>query len=66
LDIDYGQLEMRVMCELSQDPGLIELFNSDTQDVFQDMAAHFKGNVTRNKAKQLSYGLIYGRCLLGD
>jgi len=60
IDADYSQLELRLMCELSGDPVLVELFNSDTKDVFEDMASYFKGDVTRTKAKHLCYGLIYG------
>lgn len=65
IDADYSQLELRLMCELSGDPVLVELFNSDTKDVFEDMASYFKSDgVTRTKAKHLCYGLIYGESIL--
>ena len=63
---DYDQIELRVVAHLSQDPGLIAMFASG-EDVHRSTAAAVfdvkPEKVTtdmRNKAKMVSYGLIYG------
>lgn len=63
---DYNQIELRVIAHLSQDPGLLEAFSMG-MDVHRNIAARVFGippsEVTptqRNRAKMVSYGLVYG------
>ncbi|WP_395105860.1 DNA polymerase I [Actinomadura sp. SCN-SB] len=71
LTADYGQLELRVMAHLSQDPTLIAAFASG-EDLHTTMAARVfgvaPGAVTadqRRKIKAMSYGLAYGLSAFG-
>jgi DNA polymerase-1 len=68
---DYGQLELRVMAHLSQDPILLAAFASG-EDLHTTMAAQVfevaPGGVTpqmRRKIKAMSYGLAYGLSAFG-
>ncbi|GAA2274937.1 DNA polymerase I [Actinomadura luteofluorescens] len=68
---DYGQLELRVMAHLSQDPTLLAAFESG-EDLHTTMAARVfgvaPGGVTpdmRRKIKAMSYGLAYGLSAFG-
>ncbi|MFF5258278.1 DNA polymerase I [Actinomadura viridis] len=68
---DYGQLELRVMAHLSQDPTLLAAFESG-EDLHTTMAARVFGvaadGVTpdmRRKIKAMSYGLAYGLSAFG-
>ncbi|MFG2248231.1 DNA polymerase I [Spirillospora sp. NPDC048823] len=68
---DYGQLELRVMAHLSQDPTLVAAFESG-EDLHTTMAAQVFGvapeAVTpdmRRKIKAMSYGLAYGLSAFG-
>jgi len=68
---DYSQIELRLMAHLSQDPNMIEAFNSNKdihaataskiyktpiEEVTQDM---------RRKAKTANFGIIYGISVFG-
>jgi DNA polymerase-1 len=71
LTADYGQLELRVMAHLSQDPTLLAAFESG-EDLHTTMAAQVfrvaPGAVTpdmRRKIKAMSYGLAYGLSAFG-
>jgi DNA polymerase-1 len=71
LTADYGQLELRVMAHLSQDPTLLEAFASG-EDLHATMAAQVfqvpPAAVTpdmRRKIKAMSYGLAYGLSAFG-
>ncbi|NXJ16099.1 DPOLQ polymerase, partial [Odontophorus gujanensis] len=66
LAADYSQLELRILAHLSRDCRLIEALNGGT-DVFKSIAAEWKmidseavGDSTRQQAKQICYGIIYG------
>ncbi|XP_048797373.1 DNA polymerase theta [Lagopus muta] len=66
LAADYCQLELRILAHLSRDCRLIEALNRGT-DVFKSIAAEWKmidseavGDSTRQQAKQICYGIIYG------
>ncbi|OXB76233.1 UNVERIFIED_CONTAM: hypothetical protein H355_014641 [Colinus virginianus] len=66
LAADYSQLELRILAHLSRDCRLIEALNRGT-DVFKSIAAEWKmidseavGDSTRQQAKQICYGIIYG------
>ncbi|WP_207929125.1 DNA polymerase I [Actinomadura sp. 6K520] len=71
LTADYGQLELRVMAHLSQDPTLLAAFESG-EDLHTTMAAQvFRVSpdaVTpgmRRRIKAMSYGLAYGLSAFG-
>uniref|UniRef100_A0A8B9ZAJ1 DNA polymerase theta n=1 Tax=Anas platyrhynchos TaxID=8839 RepID=A0A8B9ZAJ1_ANAPL len=66
LSADYSQLELRILAHLSHDCRLIEALNRGS-DVFKSIAAEWKmidpeavGDSTRQQAKQICYGIIYG------
>ncbi|OWK63873.1 DNA polymerase theta [Lonchura striata] len=66
LAADYSQLELRILAHLSCDCRLIQALNGGT-DVFKSIAAEWKmidpeavGERTRQQAKQICYGIIYG------
>ncbi|XP_064321650.1 DNA polymerase theta isoform X3 [Phalacrocorax carbo] len=66
LAADYSQLELRVLAHLSCDRRLVQALNRGT-DVFKNIAAEWKmidpeavGDKTRQQAKQICYGIIYG------
>jgi DNA polymerase-1 len=66
LSVDYSQIELRVMAHLSQDPVLIEVFESG-EDIHAATAAHVYGIAPnelkpqhRTVAKMVNYGLAYG------
>ncbi|XP_010140554.1 PREDICTED: DNA polymerase theta, partial [Buceros rhinoceros silvestris] len=66
LAADYSQLELRILAHLSCDRRLIQALNGGT-DVFKSIAAEWKmidpeavGDRTRQQAKQVCYGIIYG------
>ncbi len=68
---DYSQIELRIMAHLSQDPTMIEAFNSG-EDIHAATAAKiFKlpiNEVTsdmRRKAKTANFGIIYGISVFG-
>jgi DNA polymerase I len=66
LSADYSQIELRVMAHLSQDPVLVEVFESG-EDIHAATAAHVYGLEPRHLqpkhrtvAKMVNYGLAYG------
>ncbi len=66
LAADYNQIELRIIAHLSKDPGLIRAF-ANNLDIHTATAASVYGipldQVThemRQKAKMVSYGLVYG------
>ncbi|XP_019382601.1 PREDICTED: DNA polymerase theta isoform X1 [Gavialis gangeticus] len=66
LAADYSQLELRILAHLSDDRRLIQALNSGA-DVFKSIAAEWKmidpeaiRDDTRQQAKQICYGIIYG------
>ncbi|HEY1824554.1 MAG TPA: DNA polymerase I [Acidimicrobiales bacterium] len=63
---DYNQIELRILAHLSQDQGLLSAFASH-EDVHRTIAASVFGcapeevtNEQRERAKAVSYGLVYG------
>jgi DNA polymerase-1 len=71
LTADYSQIEMRIMAHLSEDPGLVEAFNSG-EDLHRFVGARVFSvapeDVTpamRTKVKAMSYGLVYGLSAFG-
>jgi DNA polymerase-1 len=66
LSADYSQIEMRIMAHLSEDPGLIEAFNTG-EDLHRFVGSRIFGvtpsevtSAMRGKVKAMSYGLVYG------
>ncbi|KAH7699286.1 DNA polymerase I family protein [Aphelenchoides avenae] len=61
---DYSQLELRVLCQLSEDDALYNYLNDKSMDPFERMALEFGKRtsitVDRGKAKQVCYAMIYG------
>ena len=71
LSADYSQIELRIIAALSQEPGLLEAFQSG-EDVHAATAAKVFGvaldAVTpemRRKAKMVNYGIAYGISAFG-
>ncbi|MFE1663499.1 DNA polymerase I [Microbacterium sp. P02] len=71
LTADYSQIEMRIMAHLSEDPGLVEAFNSG-EDLHRFVGARVFGvdpqdvtSAMRTKVKAMSYGLVYGLSAFG-
>lgn len=68
---DYSQVELRLMAELSQDPGMMEAFQNH-QDIHRATAARVFGvemedvdSDMRSKAKMVNFGIIYGISAFG-
>jgi DNA polymerase-1 len=71
LSADYSQIELRIIAELSGDPGMLEAFASG-EDIHAATAAKVYGvsreNVTsdmRRNAKMVNFGIIYGISAFG-
>jgi DNA polymerase theta len=71
LSADYAQLELRLMAHFSQDPVLLEAIKQGQRDRKKDfftlLASRWQGiptevvtNDVRDKAKRLTYGILYG------
>lgn len=68
LEMDYSQIELRVMAMLSGDEKLLSAFRGGVEDIHRVVAAEIFGvseeEVTeeqRYKVKGINFGLIYGR-----
>ncbi len=68
---DYSQIELRIMAHLSQDPSMVEAFNSG-EDIHAATAAKiYKMKIDevtsdmRRKAKTANFGIIYGISVFG-
>lgn len=71
LSADYSQIELRIIAELSKDPGMLEAFKSG-EDIHASTAAKVYGvllkDVTgdmRRNAKMVNFGIIYGISAFG-
>ena len=71
MSVDYSQIELRIMAELSQDPGLLNAFEQGL-DIHQATAAEVFGvpltvvtSDQRRHAKAINFGLIYGMSAFG-
>ena len=71
LAADYSQIELRIMAALSQDQGMIDAFNSDT-DIHSVTASKVYGvpfeevdREMRSKAKMVNFGILYGISAFG-
>ena len=63
---DYSQIELRVLAHLSEDPGLIGVFERD-EDIHAAVAAEVFGvapesvtSAQRGHAKTINFGIVYG------
>lgn len=71
LAADYSQIELRVMAELSKDPGMMEAFQAGTDIHTVTASKVYKvdpSEVTRemrDKAKTVNFGIIYGISAFG-
>jgi len=68
---DYSQIELRIMAELSGDPGMLEAFEKG-QDIHSATASRVYGvELTevsaemRRQAKMINFGLMYGMSVFG-
>jgi DNA polymerase I len=57
-DFDFSQLEFRLKASYAQQHNLIEIFNDDTRDIFNEMAVQL--GMERDPTKTLNYLLSYG------
>lgn len=71
LSADYSQIELRIIAELSKDPGMLEAFRSG-QDIHAATAAKVYGveldavtREMRSSAKMVNFGIIYGISAFG-
>jgi DNA polymerase-1 len=71
ISADYSQIELRILAHLSDDPALIEAFESG-QDIHRAVAAQVHGvkpedvtPIQRNSAKMVNFGIIYGITAFG-
>ncbi len=71
LSADYSQIELRLLAHLSEDPGLIEAFNSG-MDFHKATAARVFGldadeigPELRSRAKAVNFGIVYGQQAYG-
>lgn len=72
LDIDYNQLELRVLAHLSQDEKLMKVYKTETcgcdSFLFDGRCRHTdihtlvaeRLDISRDRAKAVNYGIIYG------
>jgi DNA polymerase I len=71
LSADYSQIELRIIAELSEDPGMLEAFRNGL-DIHTATAARVYGlpleavtSEMRRKAKTVNFGIIYGISAFG-
>lgn len=71
LNVDYSQIELRILAHISDDPGLIKAFRDDL-DIHTATASEVFGvnliDVTsdqRRKAKAVNFGIAYGQGAFG-
>lgn len=71
LSVDYSQIELRILAEVTGDPGLLDAFNRDL-DIHAATAAEVFGvevdKVTpdqRRMAKAVNFGIAYGQGVFG-
>ncbi len=71
LSVDYSQIELRVMADLSGDPAMIEAFHNNIDIHALTAAKVYKVDVDqvtremRDKAKTVNFGIIYGISAFG-
>lgn len=58
LNVDFGQIELRLAAAYSKEPSLIEIFNDPTRHVFKEMSARM--GYDYNTIKTYIYASLYG------
>ena len=67
ISCDYSQIELRIMAELSQDPGLLEAFNNDFDVHTHTASLVFETELSevtkqqRYAAKAVNFGIMFGQ-----
>ena len=57
-EFDYSQLEFRLAALYAGEPKLLDVFNDDSRDIFNEMSADL--NLPRQSCKTLTYSIQYG------
>ena len=57
-EFDYSQLEFRLSASYAREPKLLDVFNDDARDIFDEMALDL--GLTRQQCKTLTYSIQYG------
>lgn len=57
-EFDYSQLEFRLSASYSREPKLLDVFNDDSRDIFNEMSADL--GLPRQDCKTLTYSIQYG------
>ena len=71
LSADYSQIELRIMADLSEDPTMLDAFNSgadihtSTASKVYKVAPEDVSREMRDKAKTVNFGIIYGISAFG-
>ena len=71
LAADYSQIELRIIAELSQDPGMLEAFqngldiHSATASKVYDVGLEEVSKDQRRNAKMVNFGIVYGISAFG-
>lgn len=71
MSVDYSQIELRIMADLSKDPAMVEAFNSGADihrataaKIYHEALDEVTDNQRRN-AKTANFGIIYGISTFG-
>ncbi|MCB0419492.1 MAG: DNA polymerase I [Bdellovibrionales bacterium] len=71
LSVDYSQIELRVLADITQDPGLLNAFENDldihsaTASEIFDVPIEEMTSELRRKAKAVNFGIAYGQGAFG-
>lgn len=57
-EFDYSQLEFRLSASYAREPKLLDVFNDDSRDIFDEMSLDL--GLTRQQCKTLTYSIQYG------
>lgn len=57
-DFDYSQVEFRLTATYAKQQSLLDIFNDDTRDIFNEMAAEL--GMERDPTKTLNYTIMFG------
>jgi DNA polymerase I len=57
-EFDYSQLEFRLAASYAREPKLLDVFNDDSRDIFNEMSIDL--GLERQKCKTLTYSIQYG------
>jgi DNA polymerase I len=57
-EFDYSQLEFRLSASYAREPKLLDVFNDDSRDIFDEMSLDL--GLSRQQCKTLTYSIQYG------